>query len=161
MEPNIGVCETERIAPDTYVIRQYFDEGALQVPVNSMVITGAEPVIVDTALAVTGDAWMDRAFSLVEPADVRWVYLSHDDGDHTGNLMQVLDLCPQATLVTNWFTVGRMAGCSHRSSTAPPPGACSTRAPACTGRPTRSAHRSPTRCSTSASWTRSSSGSRT
>ena len=25
-------------------------------------------------------------FSIVEPDDVRWVFLSHDDHDHTGNL---------------------------------------------------------------------------
>jgi len=39
---------------------------------------------------------------------VRWVFLSHDDTDHTGNLTQVLDGCPNATLVTNWFSVERM-----------------------------------------------------
>ena len=33
------------------------------------------------------------------PADVRWVFISHDDHDHIGNLLELLDLCPQATLV--------------------------------------------------------------
>jgi flavorubredoxin len=48
-------------------------------------------------------------FSLVEPDDVRWIFLSHDDRDHSGNLLQVLDACPNATLLTNWFSIGRMA----------------------------------------------------
>ena len=54
---------------------------------------------------------MDGAdFGLVDPADVRWVFLSHDDSDHTGNLAPVLDLCPNATLVTSWFANERMSG---------------------------------------------------
>ena len=72
-----------------------------------MVITGAEPVIVDTGNELSRAEWMEAAFSIVDPADVRWVFLSHDDHDHIGNLTAVLDACPQATLVTNWFTVER------------------------------------------------------
>jgi flavorubredoxin len=48
-------------------------------------------------------------FSIVEPADVRWVFLSHDDGDHMGSLQQVLDACPAATLVANFFTTERLS----------------------------------------------------
>src|SRR5262249_56048758 len=40
--------------------------------------------------------------------DVRWIFLSHDDRDHSGNLMQVLDRCPNATLVTTFVPVSRM-----------------------------------------------------
>ena len=72
-----------------------------------MVITGAEPVIVDTGNELSRDEWMEAAFSIVDPADVRWIFLSHDDHDHIGNLTAVLDACPKATLVTNWFTVER------------------------------------------------------
>jgi flavorubredoxin len=103
--------EPERIAPDTYVIRQLFGEGIAPtaVYVNSMVIAGAEPVIVDTGPAVARGDWMADVFSIVDPEDVRWVFLSHDDHDHVGNLPEVLDLCPNATLVTTMFTVERLA----------------------------------------------------
>ena len=30
--------------------------------------------------------FLEDVFNLVEPADVKWIYLSHDDVDHTGNL---------------------------------------------------------------------------
>jgi flavorubredoxin len=105
------MLEPSQIAPDTFVIRQLFGEGLNPVAmhVNSMVITGAEPVIVDCGPAVTRQAWLDTVFGIVDPSDVRWIFLSHDDIDHTGNLPQVLDLCPQATLVTNWFSMERMA----------------------------------------------------
>jgi flavorubredoxin len=77
---------------------------------NSMVITGAEPVIVDTGCALLREPWAEQVFGLVEPEDVRWVFLSHDDGDHTGNLELVMERCPNATLVTSWFGNERMAG---------------------------------------------------
>jgi flavorubredoxin len=105
------MLEPAQITPDTFVIRQLFGEGLNPVAmhVNSMVITGAEPVIVDCGPAVTRQAWLETVFGIVDPSDVRWIFLSHDDIDHTGNLPQVLDLCPQATLVTNWFSMERMA----------------------------------------------------
>jgi len=36
----------------------------------------------------------------VDPADLRWIWLSHADPDHTGNLARILDLAPRAQLVT-------------------------------------------------------------
>lgn len=112
METPVRFPETEQVTPDTYVIRQLAGEGVAPIvtPLNSMVITGDEPVIVDTGIALTRTAWLEHVFAVVEPEDVRWIFLSHDDSDHTGNLMQVLDLCPNATLVTNWFSVERMMG---------------------------------------------------
>jgi flavorubredoxin len=111
MDVPVRACETEIVAPDTHLIRLLFGEGAGPVAtyVNSMVITGAEPVIVDCGPAVVRSEWTEKVFEVVDPSDVRWIYLSHDDADHTGNLAPVLELCPQATLVTNWFMVERMA----------------------------------------------------
>ena len=109
--PQIRSCEPQKIAPDTHVLRHITGEGTgpVAVYINSMVITGSEPVIVDTGPAVARQTWLEQAFSVVDPEDVRWVFLSHDDVDHTGNLYEVLDRCPKATLVTNWFSVERMA----------------------------------------------------
>ena len=67
-------------------------------------------MIVDTGCSLVRDAWAAQAFSVVEPDDVRWVFLSHDDHDHIGNLEFVLDACPNATLVANFSIVGRLAG---------------------------------------------------
>jgi len=50
-------------------------------------------------------------FALVEPNDVRWVFLSHDDVDHSGNLDEVMSACPNATLVCNWAMVERHTNC--------------------------------------------------
>ncbi len=50
-------------------------------------------------------------FSLVEPADVRWIFLSHDDVDHTGNPEETISACPNARLVCNWAMVERHTNC--------------------------------------------------
>jgi flavorubredoxin len=98
-----------RIASDTWVIPELVPgPPGLIVPMNSMVITAAEPVIVDTGNQLSRAEWLEAAFSIVEPQDVRWVFLSHDDHDHSGNLATVLDLCQNATLVTTQFTVERV-----------------------------------------------------
>ena len=103
-----NIPEPYRIAPDTWVIPEIVQATPdAVVAINSMVIAGAEPVIVDTGNELSRGEWLEAAFSIVDPADVRWVFLSHDDHDHIGNLPAVLDLCPRATLVTNWFTVER------------------------------------------------------
>jgi flavorubredoxin len=79
------------------------------VGVHSLVIRGAEPIIVDTGASLVRDAWFDAAFSVVDPEDVRWVFLSHDDHDHVGNLLQVLERCPNATLVANFSITTRLS----------------------------------------------------
>jgi flavorubredoxin len=103
------------IGRDTYLIRSMFGEGEgpVAVYVNSMVITGPEPVVVDTGTVVNREQWLADVFSLVEPTDIRYVFLSHDDHDHVGNLVPLLELAPQATLLTTWFSGERLAGDLH------------------------------------------------
>jgi flavorubredoxin len=99
-----------RIAEDTWVIQATLGEGEapLVVHLNAMVITGAEPIVVDTGAPIHREHYLEDLFSIVDPADVRWVFISHDDSDHHGNLHAVMDACPQATLVANWFLCERL-----------------------------------------------------
>ncbi len=107
---DVPATRPQCIAPDTWLIPNLAPAGeGLYLPVNSMVIRGREPVIVDTGAPLHRELWLEKAFSVVEPEDVRWIFLSHDDGDHTGGLLDALERCPNATLVTNWFSVERLA----------------------------------------------------
>jgi hypothetical protein len=112
LAPTIYVPPTQ-VANDTFVIHQV--QPALGEPLfvylNSLVIRGREPVIVDTGTPANREQWMADVFSLVEPDDVRWVFLSHDDVDHSGNLDQVMEACPNAQLVCNWAMVERHTNC--------------------------------------------------
>jgi hypothetical protein len=103
--------EPLQVADDTFLIRMLNNEdaGSFAVYINSLVIRGPEPVIVDTGTVNNSSQWLDDVFGLVDPEDVRWVFLSHDDHDHVGNLAEVLSRCPNATLVTSWFAVERLS----------------------------------------------------
>jgi flavorubredoxin len=99
-----------RVADETFVVPWLLEAPPVGLfCVNSMVIRGEEPVIVDTGGPANRREWLDTVWSLVDPVDVRWIFLSHDDRDHAGNLLPVLAACPNATLLTTWFSVGRMA----------------------------------------------------
>jgi flavorubredoxin len=96
--------------PDVVLVRSLPDGGGpVRVAVNSLVIKGAEPVLVDTGAASGRDEWWGQVEEAVDPGDVRWIFISHDDIDHYGNLVEALDRCPQATLVTSWFMGQRLA----------------------------------------------------
>jgi flavorubredoxin len=116
VQPFFPAAPTRRVAPkligrDTWLIHQVQEAtGApLCVYINSLVIAGAEPIIVDTGSIANRRQWLDDVFGVVDPADVRWVFLSHDDVDHTGNLAEIMAMCPQATLVCSWAIVERFA----------------------------------------------------
>lgn len=100
-----------QVAPDTFVLHDHLGEGQapMLVPINSMLIRGAEPVVVDTGLPELREQYFETLFSLVDPEDIRWVFISHDDIDHTGNVNELMQLAPNATLVVNWFMQERMA----------------------------------------------------
>jgi flavorubredoxin len=108
--PTVYVPPTP-VGSETYLIHSVQEAlGApLSVYLNSLLITGDEPVIVDTGTVANRRQWLDDVFSLVDPRDVRYIYLSHDDHDHTGNLVEALALCPNATLVCNWAMVERIS----------------------------------------------------
>lgn len=98
-----------RIADQTYVIPLTLpipNRGVLYM--HPLVILGREPVLVDTGPATLRPEYLESAFSLVEPDDVRWIFLSHDDRDHAGNVMLLLDRCRNARFVTNFQGATRL-----------------------------------------------------
>lgn len=80
--------------------------GAL--PVNAFLLKAKEPLLVDTGLAALGDAFIDRLEGEIDPADLRWIWLSHMDADHVGNLGRILKRAPEAKVVTNFLGMGKM-----------------------------------------------------
>jgi flavorubredoxin len=98
-----------RVADETFVIPWQLEAPPVGFfPMNSMLIRGKEPIIVDTGSPANRTQWLADVSSLVDLEDVRWIFLSHDDRDHAGNLLAALEACPNATLLTTWFSVGRM-----------------------------------------------------
>jgi hypothetical protein len=101
---------THRIRPDVTVLGDH-----LQVPgigflcVNAFVLHAAEPVVVDTGLGLPDRDFVESLGSVVDPQDVRWIWLTHPDRDHTGGLFRLLEAAPQARLVTTYIGAGIMS----------------------------------------------------
>jgi flavorubredoxin len=103
------VATPYQVAEETFVIPASLPVPSIGVlPVNAMVIRGREPMILDTLATVLRDEFLEAAFSLVEPEDVRWIFLSHEDRDHSGSLLETLERCPNAKLITNFLGLGKL-----------------------------------------------------
>jgi flavorubredoxin len=101
-----------QITPEAHVIESFWKApGApVGVHINTMVLASREPVVFDTGVAADLDGWLAAVSSVVDPADVRWIVLSHDDQDHVGNLAAAVARFPNATVVASWWMAERLTG---------------------------------------------------
>jgi flavorubredoxin len=79
------------------------------VPINAFVIKGSEPILVDTGSVVESADFMAALESVIDPADLRWIWLTHTDFDHTGSLNRLLAENPKIRVITTFLGVGIMS----------------------------------------------------
>ncbi len=97
-------------AGDVHVLPTHLTlPGAGVLPINAYVLLAEEPVLVDTGLGIDQEEFFDALTSIVDPRALRWVWLTHDDADHTGSIRRVLEAAPNARLVTHGFNALRMS----------------------------------------------------
>ena len=83
--------------------------GIGHLPVNAYVLHADQPVVVDTGLSTPYKDFVTELSKVIDPADVRWIWITHPDRDHTGGLWELLEAAPQARLVTTFIGVGIMS----------------------------------------------------
>jgi glyoxylase-like metal-dependent hydrolase (beta-lactamase superfamily II) len=83
--------------------------GAGCLPVNAFVIQSEQPVVIDTGLSLPDRNFLEALGSVMDPADVRWIWLTHPDRDHTGGIFDLLEAAPQAKVVTTFIGMGIMS----------------------------------------------------
>lgn len=81
--------------------------------VNSFLWKGREPMLVDTGIGALGDDLVAAIEREIDPADLRWIWLSHTDPDHVGNLARVLQRAPRAEVVTTFLGMGKLQLAGH------------------------------------------------
>jgi flavorubredoxin len=98
-----------QLMPDIYILPAHIPILSMGVlPVNAFVIKAKEPVLVDTGMGNDSEEFMKALETIIDPQDLRWVWLTHDDSDHTGSIQKVLKAAPSARLATNSLAVLRM-----------------------------------------------------
>lgn len=96
-----------RLNPDVTVLNDFLQVPGLGfLPVNAFVLHASEPVVIDTGLGLPDRGFLDALAAVLDPADVRWIWLTHPDRDHTGALFELLDAAPHARLITTFVGAG-------------------------------------------------------
>lgn len=96
-------------APDVHVFpANLLLPGVGVLPVNAYLLMAEEPVLIDTGIGVDGDDFLAAVGSVVDLQSLKWVWLTHDDADHTGSIQRIMEAAPNATLVTHAFSALRM-----------------------------------------------------
>jgi hypothetical protein len=103
------MISTYKAAPDIDVLTTSFPVPGLGlVPINAFVLHGEEPVLVDTGNVFQSEEFMAALRSVIDPSDLRWIWLTHTDFDHIGSLHQLLAENPRLTVITTFLGVGIM-----------------------------------------------------
>lgn len=98
-----------QVAPDTTQLGAWLPVPGFGVlPVNAYLIKSRQPVLIDTGLAGLGEAFMQSLEQAIDPPDLRWIWITHADPDHLGNLQAVLATAPEARVVTTYLGMGKM-----------------------------------------------------
>jgi hypothetical protein len=106
----VMVEEPYRASGNVWVLPDSLEvPGVGALPVNAFVIESAQPVLVDCGLAADEEAFLSALRSVVDPAELQWIWLTHDDSDHSGNLPRLMNLAPNARLATHAFGALRMS----------------------------------------------------
>ncbi|MFC8508591.1 MBL fold metallo-hydrolase [Streptomyces sp. NPDC057411] len=101
--------DTHKLGSDTTVMGDSLEiPGIGHIPVNAFVLTAREPVVVDTGLSVADRDFLAVLSGVIDPADVRWIWLTHPDRDHTGGIFELLEAAPRARVVTTFVGAGIM-----------------------------------------------------
>ncbi len=96
-------------AHDVTTFTGFFPIGPLGLlPANSHFIHARDPILVDTNGVAFQDQYLGALQQVIDLADLKWIYISHTDLDHVGNLDRVMALAPNAKVVLPGLGAAKM-----------------------------------------------------
>lgn len=66
---------------------------------NSYFINAEKKAIIETTKEKFWDTYIEKIRRMTDPAEIEYIILNHTEPDHSGNLMRLLELAPDATVV--------------------------------------------------------------
>lgn len=82
---------------------------------NSYLIQGKEKTaLIDAVKGKFTDQFIDKVKSLTDPSKIDYIIVNHSEPDHTGALSHLLDLCPNAVVVSSQAAKNFLTNMMHR-----------------------------------------------
>ena len=104
------MMNTYRAAPDVDVVTSTATiAGFGNLAINAFVIHASEPVLVDSGAVRDSEDFMTALRSVIDPAELRWIWLTHTDFDHIGSLHRLLHENERLRVITSFLGVGIMS----------------------------------------------------
>lgn len=98
-----------KIADELYALPSYLEVPMLGlVPINAYLLRGRSPVLVDTGAAAESAEFLQSLREVIDLKDLKWIWLTHPDADHTGSLHALLDEAPHLKVITTFLGFGIM-----------------------------------------------------
>lgn len=67
---------------------------------NAYLLTGEKNVLIETVHLKFFDEYIDNIKSVIDPAKIDYIVMNHNEPDHSGSLTRLLELAPQAEILT-------------------------------------------------------------
>lgn len=102
--------EARNLTDDTVVFSSFVPLPGLGVlPVNAYLIKAKQPVLVDTGMGIESAAFLETLRSVIDPQELKWIYLTHPHPDHTGSLHPLINEVPGLRVITTFGAFGLMS----------------------------------------------------
>jgi flavorubredoxin len=89
----IGIMDYDLITFDVVMTTEY------GTTYNSYFIDAEKKTIIDTSKEKFWDIYESKVRAVVDPEEIEYIVLNHTEPDHSGNLMNLLKIAPNATVV--------------------------------------------------------------
>ncbi len=89
----IGILDYDIVTFDIVMETQY------GTTYNSYFINAQKKTIIETSKEKFWDTYLEKVRSVVNPSEIEYIILNHTEPDHSGNLKNLLNLAPNATVV--------------------------------------------------------------
>jgi flavorubredoxin len=74
-------------------------------PMHAYLVKAREPILVETGIYTQGPGFLAALRDELDPADLRWIMITHEDLDHAGNLEAMMTAAPNARLVLSFLAM--------------------------------------------------------
>ncbi len=104
-----ALFEPRKVANDVTSINAWLPVPGFGVlPVNAFLLHAQQPVLVDTGMACLSNQFLEQLYAQLDPADIQWIWITHADFDHLGNLKDILNDAVNARIVTSFIGMAKM-----------------------------------------------------